>query len=132
MTYITLIAITLVLVNNNIAFILFVLFCVVIFVIIQLYFWFVYFLSSIFLILNLCLMLILICSDSFVTHLLDLCMLIGECSYVLFCFSCRSTVQFFVLVNFSNVFQVFIMYLNLWVYLFVLVSLVLCSFFDTL
>ena len=132
MTYIMLIVITLVLVNNNIAFILFVLFCAVIFVIIQLYFWFFYFLSSIFLFLNLCLMLMLICSDSFVTPLLDLRMLIEECSCVLFCFSCRSAVQFFVLVNFSNVFQVFIMYLNLWVYLFVLVSLVVCSFFDTL
>ena len=36
-----------------------------------------------------------------------------------FVFRCRSAVQFCVFVNFSNVLQVFVMYLNLRVYLFI-------------
>ena len=69
-----LIVIKLVLVLNNIVFVLF---CLVIFVIIQVYFLSVHFLVLRFSPLNLCLLLLLICSISFVTPLLDLRMFIA-------------------------------------------------------
>ena len=121
----------LVLKNNSVlVFVLFVLFCTVIFVITQVYILFVHFPAlgfSLNLSLNLCLLLLLLCLISFFIPLLDLHMLIAWFTKVqvyCFLFRYRSAVHFFVFVNFSNALLVFVMYLNLRVHLFVFARLV--------
>ena len=95
------------------------------------------FLSAyVFLLLNLCLLLLLICSISFVTPLLlDLlyvhCLVHQSVAVFRFVYRSRSAIQLFVFVNFSNVLQVFLMYLNLRVYLLVFVGLFFCCYVVT-
>ena len=126
------IVIKLVLVHNNIVFIfvLFVLFCIVIFVIIQQYFLFVQFpVLRLFRFESLSVVI------AYKLNFFCYSFVGFECVYGLvhqsvfvfcFVFRRRSAVKFFLFVNVSNVLQVFVMYLNLRVYLFVSVLLFFC------
>ena len=124
-----LIVIKLVLVPNNIAFVFvfFVFFCVAVFVIIQLYFLFVQFPVMHFspfesLSVAIAYMLNFFCY-SFVGFVYVYCLIQQSVVVFSFVFRRRTAVQFFVLVNFSNVLQVFVSYLDLRMYLFIFVLL---------